>query len=188
MLLLETPRLLMRELHPADLPDLRRQLQDPQVMYAYEGPLSDREVDRWYERQCRRYRDDGFGLWALIEKGRELFIGQCGITLQPVGDRRLPEIGYLLCADHWHQGFATEAAIACLEWGFHVRHFPTLCSIIRDTNIASQRVALRLGMTRTGTIVKHYRGIDMPHYLFRIDRPEASSNQQASTQTRKVTQ
>lgn len=180
MFLPETPRLLMRELQPADLPDLRRQLQDPQVMYAYEGPLSDPEVDAWFERQRRRYRDDGFGLWALIEKEDERFIGQCGITLQPVGDRRLPEIGYLLCADRWHQGFATEASKACLEWGFSIRHFPMLCSIIRDTNIASQRVALRLGMTRTETIIKHYRGIDMPHYLFRIDRPKALPHEQAA--------
>lgn len=45
-----------------------------------------------------------------------------------------------------------------------------VCSIIRDTNIASQNVAIRNGMTMTDTWTKHYRGVDMPHYRYVVCR------------------
>ncbi|MEG1258336.1 MAG: GNAT family N-acetyltransferase, partial [Akkermansia sp.] len=59
-----------------------------------------------------------------------------------------------------------EAAIACLEYGLNTLHFNVLYSIIRDTNIASQKVALRNGMYPIDTIIKHYRGVEMPHIVF----------------------
>lgn len=82
----------------------------------------------------------------------------------------VPEIGYLLAYRHWHKGYATEAAIACREYGFEKLHFDALYSIIRDTNVASQNVALRNGMKPVDTIVKNYRGAVMPHLVFCIER------------------
>ena len=79
-------------------------------MYAYEGPFSREEVQAWLDKQLRRYREDGFGLWALVEKSSGALIGQCGLTLQDYKDRRVPEIGYLLRRAYWHRGFAIEAA------------------------------------------------------------------------------
>ena len=62
--ILETERLLLREMEDEDFPALCRMLQDPQVMYAYEHAFSDEEAWAWLGRQQERYARDGIGLWA----------------------------------------------------------------------------------------------------------------------------
>ena len=168
--ILETPRLLLREMTTSDLTAICRVLQDEKTMYAYEHAFSDEEAQAWLNNQLRRYREDGFGLWAVVLKESGEIIGQCGITLQDVNGEWVPEVGYLFERAYWHQGFATEAAIACKEYAFNVLGLDTVYSIIRDNNIASQNVAKRNGMTVCGRIVKHYYGMDMPHLVYRAER------------------
>ena len=92
---IETPRLLLRRMTPADRPALCRILQDSEVMYAYNGPFSDEEVDEWLERQLTRYQQWGYGLWAVVLKATGEMIGQCGLTLQQWNGLEMLEAGYL---------------------------------------------------------------------------------------------
>ena len=175
--IIETPRLLLREMTAADRPDLCMILQDKEVMYAYNGPFSDEEVNGWLERQTGRYREWGYGLWAVALKQTGEMIGQCGVTRQLWNGEEMLEVGYLFRHSHWHQGYATEAARACMEYAFNVLGASEVCSIIRDNNIPSQRVALRNGMRKAeGVMVKHYRGAEMPHWLYLTTREEFSGN------------
>ena len=82
------------------------------------------------------------------------------------------EIGYLFQRDRWHRGYATEAARACKAYAFDTLGAAEVSSIIRDTNLPSQRVALRNGMTPRDTMVKHYRGVEMPHTRYAVSRTE----------------
>ena len=170
--MIETKRLILREMTQGDYAALSAILQDPEVMYAYNGAFSDAEVQEWLDRQLTRYRqyDHRFGLWAVVLKETGKMIGQCGLTMQPWKERQVLEIGYLFRKDHWHQGYATEAAVACREYAFSVLDADEVCSIIRDTNIPSQNVARRNGMTPADAWVKHSRGVDMPHTLFGVKR------------------
>ena len=168
--ILETPRLILRELSPADLSAICRVLQDKETMYAYEHAFSDEEVQAWLNNQLRRYREDGFGLWGVELKENGELIGQCGLTWQSITDRHVVEVGYLFERAYWHQGFATEAAIACKEYAFNVLGYSEVFSIIRDNNFASQKVALRNGMHESGILVKHYHGMEMPHIIFQVER------------------
>lgn len=139
-------------------------------MYAYNGAFNEEETNAWMQKQLQRYNDFGFGLWAIVLKESGEMIGQCGITMQEYNDMMVPEVGYLLAYKHWHKGYAIEAATACRDYGFNTLHFDAIYSIIRDNNIASQKVAIKNGMIPIDTVVKHYRGEEMPHMVFCIKR------------------
>ena len=169
-IILETGRSYLREITREDFPLLCKHLQDEEVMYAYEHAFSDAEVWEGIEKQFQRYKEYGFGVWAVILKENEELIGQCGLSMQPCGDRDALEIGYIFQKKHWHNGYATEAAVACREYAFGKLNTDEVFSLIRDTNIASQNVAKRNGMRVRGKYVKRYRGVDMPHYIFSVKK------------------
>lgn len=169
-MILETERLYLREMTQDDFPSLCNILQDEETMYAYEGAFTDSEAQEWLDRQRARYQKWGFGLWAVILKDNGKMIGQCGLTMQPWKEEEVLEVGYLFERSHWHKGYATEAATACKQYAFDVLQAKDVCSIIRDTNTASQHVAVRNGMTIEDTWTKHYRGVDMPHYRYVVRR------------------
>lgn len=166
----ETDRLYLREMTQADYPSLCKILQDAEVMYAYEHAFSDEEAQDWLDRQIKRYADYGFGLWAVIVKESDEMIGQCGITMQEYNGRQVSEVGYLFQKAYWKKGYAAEAAIACKNYAFEILNASEVYSIIRDTNTASQNVALRNGMVIMDQFTKHYYGIDMPHLVFCVKR------------------
>ena len=171
-MILETERLYLREMKQSDFDSLCKILKDEETMYAYEGAFDDSEVHQWLNKQIARYNRYGFGLWAVVLKENDEMIGQCGLTMQQWKDDELLEMGYLFQRKYWHRGYAVEAATACRKYAFDVLNADEVCSIIRDTNIASQKVAVRNGMIMTDTWTKHYRGVDMPHYLFIVHRSE----------------
>ncbi|UNK69827.1 GNAT family N-acetyltransferase [Microbacterium sp. H1-D42] len=172
-MIIETTRLRLREMDAGDLPALRAILQDPLVMVAYEGAFDDDGVDEWLQRQRDRYLADGFGLWAVESRDTGRVIGQCGLTRQSGSGEEAIEVGYLFCHDVWGKGYATEAAAGCVQLAFDtIDALPgdAVHAQIRDTNIASMNVAIRLGMTVRGRFTKRYRGITMPHLDFAVSR------------------
>ena len=174
-MILETERLYLRELQYSDMDSLSKILRDEETMYAYNGAFSEKETSEWLERQLARYKKYGFGLWAVILKESDEMIGQCGLTMQRWKDRELLEVGYLFNKEYWHKGYAAEAAKACRKYAFETLGANEVCSIIRDTNIPSRKVAERSGMKITDSnYIKHYRGEDMPHYLYSIKREDLS--------------
>ena len=167
--ILETARLILREFVLEDAEALAQVLSDPQTMRHYPAPIDRNGLKEWIERNRRRYTDDGVGLWAMVLKATTEMIGDCGIIRQPVDEEFLYEIGYHLRRDLWGQGLATEAAIACREWGF--THLPVsrLISLIRPENLPSRRVAERNGMT----IWKEVQWRGLHHYVYSVTRQSA---------------
>jgi len=163
----ETDRLFLREFLDSDYKDLCEVLQDKDVMYAYEHPFSDDEVKNWYDKLIiGHYEKHGFGLWAVIHKETNDFMGQCGLTIQNLNGNEYLEIGYLFKKKHWHKGYATEAALACKKYAFETLNAEKAYSIIRESNIASQNVAKRTGMKKIDEIIKHYYDIDILHFVY----------------------
>ncbi|MDQ1128699.1 GNAT family N-acetyltransferase [Microbacterium sp. SORGH_AS_0888] len=169
-MILRTPRLTLDEMSEADLPSLRRILQDLVTMTAYEGAFDEEETRAWLERMRARYASDGFGLWAARLEGE--MVGQCGITRQKIEGDEVLEVGYLFRRDVWGRGLATEAAAAARDWAFAELDADRVWAKIRDTNLASMNVAIRLGMTARRRFVTHYRGVDMPHLGFAVGRED----------------
>lgn len=90
--------------------------------------------------------------------------------MQDCNGKQVLEIGYLFQKAFWHNGYASESAMACKEYAFEKLDADEVFSIIRDTNIASQNVAIRNKMTITDTLIKYFRGVEMPHLVFSIKR------------------
>ena len=143
---LETPRLILREYVSEDFGWLHPILSDPEMMAHYPHPFSEEETRQWIARNMARYEKDGFGLWAVELKGTGESIGDCGLTMQNINGRMLPEIGYHIGRAHQRQGFAAEAAGECKRWAFEEHDFPAVYSYCKYTNLPSQRTALKNGM------------------------------------------
>ncbi|ODR43424.1 GNAT family N-acetyltransferase [Eisenbergiella tayi] len=169
--LIETERLIIREMVQSDFDALCKILCDEEVMCtAYGSAFSPEEAQNWLNRQLKRYAEYGFGLWAVVLKETNEMIGQCGLTLQGWRDKEILEIGYLFQKAYWHKGYAAEAAIACKEYAFNVLNASTVYSIVRDTNTASQKVAVRNGMKIIDKDTKNFRYIDMDFFLYSAER------------------
>jgi RimJ/RimL family protein N-acetyltransferase len=168
MTLIETERLLLREMTTDDLPALREIVQDEETMYAWNGAWSEAETVEGLEKQLKGYREDGFGRWAAVLKETGKVIGMCGPMWWNTDKNRVLEIGYLFNRAYWHHGYAAEAAIASRQYAFDVLHYGEVFALIRDNNFASMNVAIRMGMLVRGRYVKHYKSEDMPHYIFSV--------------------
>ena len=146
--MIETERLVLRELEPADLDALAAVFADPEVMrFIGRGGVLDRDVARRIiEREREHYAERGWGEWATVEHGTGRFIGLCGLILWPDidGNEEL-EVAYLLARDAWGVGYGTEAATAIRDVGVTIRPDPV--SVIYPDNIGSIRVATKIGMT-----------------------------------------
>lgn len=169
---IESPRLLIREMVQADYEALCKILCDEEVMRtAYESAFTPEEAQNWLNRHLKRYETLGFGLWAVTLKESGEMIGQCGLTLSAWREKEILTIGYLFQKAYWHKGYGTEAAIACRDYAFSVLHADRVYSMVRNTNTASQNVAVRSGMKRIDQDIKNFRNIDMEFFLYSVENP-----------------
>lgn len=161
---LETDRLCLRQLTLDDVNNLLGIFSDPEAMRYYPATKSREETIRWIDWNIKSYSENRFGLWAVVRRDTGSFIGQCGLTLQKnVDGRDEVEIGYSMLRDQWNSGFATEAAVACRNFGFINLALTNLVSLIDPRNRASKRVAEKIGMScekeidRWGKRIQVYR-------------------------------
>jgi [ribosomal protein S5]-alanine N-acetyltransferase len=143
----ETQRLILRKITQQDSDALFEILGDPEVMsFSVHGPETREGIQKFLDATIRRYERDGVAQWAVIEKASDKFVGECGISVQMIDEKREFEIGYRFSRLYWGKGFATEAAIACRDYGFMNIMLKRLISIIEADNRRSIRVAEKIGM------------------------------------------
>ena len=87
------------------------------------------------------------GLWATVHKETGKFIGRCGLLPWEIDDKLEIEVAYLLDKKFWHQGLATETAIGILAYAFNNQNLSRIICLMDPDNIASQKVAKRIGMS-----------------------------------------
>lgn len=142
MLPAPTPRLRFREMTAGDLAEIATL-----EIGGSRGP------DGWIEWTLRNYQEYGFGLW-VIETHTGDFVGDCGLTMQDVEGEQLVEVGWHVRTPLRRQGYASEAAgsVRAAARGAGVDH---LVAIIRPSNIASQRVATKIGLALEREVHAH---------------------------------
>jgi [ribosomal protein S5]-alanine N-acetyltransferase len=144
---LQTERMVLRLMEMADVDDLIGIFSDPVAMRYYPSTKSRQEAQEWVRRVQESYRDRGFGLWVAVLEDSGEFVGQCGLTVQEVERKNEVEIGYLFLRKFWGRGLATEAARAARDHGFNTLGYERLVSLIDPGNLASRRVAEKVGLT-----------------------------------------
>lgn len=160
----ETNRLILRELNEADFGSWYEILSNAQTMKHYPAPFDRDKVRKWITWNLTNYKEYGFGLWAVILKETGEFIGDCGITMQNIHGQMLPEIGYHIHKDHQRKGYASEAALRCMQFAFDELKLPAVYSYMKYTNVPSYSTAMKNGMKLideyddpVNTVTKVYR-------------------------------
>lgn len=147
IIILETERLYLRELELSDAGELAKVLSDPESMKFYPYPFSPQEVENWITWNIDNYAKYGFGLWAVIRKEDNAFLGDCGITMQNIDGEKLPEAGFHIIKEFTRKGYASEAAWAVMKYAatFTFKKIYSYCEV---HNTPSQGVMIKAGMTK----------------------------------------
>jgi [ribosomal protein S5]-alanine N-acetyltransferase len=165
--ILETERLILRPFRADDLDPLFAILGDPGTMRFYPRPYTRDEVRGWIDRNRERFDQTGRGLWAIVLKESKDVVGDCGVTDQEVDDVIEAEIGWHVERSRWREGIATEAAVAHRNRAFGELDLDHLVSLIRPENVASCRVAEKLGMT----VEKETDRAGLRHLVYSLTAP-----------------
>ena len=145
--MIRTTRLLLRRWTEADLEPFAALNADPRVMEHFPSTLSREESDALVGRIEEGFAAHGFGLWAVEVDGALIGFTGLSVPRRDVGLGPVVEVGWRLAASAWGRGYATEAARAAVQDG-RARGVGEVVSFTATTNLASQRVMQRLGMTR----------------------------------------
>lgn len=143
---METDRLILREVIQGDFDSWYAILSDAETMRHYPAPFDAAKVRQWIEWSIDNYARYGFGLWAVVLKETGEMIGDCGITMQNINGKQLPEIGYHISKAHQQKGYASEAALRCLNYAFEERGLEAVYSYMKYTNEPSYKSALKIGL------------------------------------------
>lgn len=144
-MIIETSRLLLREMNRNDYDALYAVLADSDIMKHYPYSFDEKRVYGWIDSNMERYRIFGFGLWAVCLKESGEMIGDCGLTMQNIGGVIKPEIGYHIRGDKQRKGYAKEAASAVRDWTFYNTPFCEIYSYMKYTNEPSVKSAMSWG-------------------------------------------
>ncbi len=151
--IVETRRLEMRKLIAGDIDLLYQLTGDREVMKFFPHVLSHAETREMLDKILDHYERYDHCFWKVLLKTSGDFIGIAGLLHQEIDGEVETEISYRIRREYWNNGYATEAALACKEYGEGTLGKKRLISIIRPRNNASKRVAEKLGAKKARSVI-----------------------------------
>ncbi len=174
---LKTERLLLRRWRESDREPFAAMNADPEVMRYFRAPLERAASDAFIDRVDAKFDAQDYGLWAVEVRATKSFIGFIGLAQQTFEATFNPsvEVGWRLSREAWGHGYATEGARASLAHGFGPVGLEEIVSMTTKTNLRSQAVMQRLGMTTNPADDFEYPLLPedhplRPHVLYRMSR------------------
>lgn len=144
---LATSRLVLREFLSEDASGFFAMNNDPLVLqFTGDQPFTTIAAAEAFIRDYDHYQRYGFGRWSVIRQSDGAFLGFCGLKYHPNHD--YIDLGFRLSREHWGQGYATEAALACLRYGWAELQLARVVGRVRQENLASINVLEKIGMRR----------------------------------------
>jgi RimJ/RimL family protein N-acetyltransferase len=170
-IILETPRLVLREMTLDDLDFIAALLGDREVMRFYPQHYTRADAEAWVRRALDRYARHGHAHWLVLDRTAGHPIGQVGLVRQQIEGVDEDEVGYLIHRPFWRRGYATEAALAVRDHAFAALGKGHVISLIRPINHPSRGVAAKLGMKPVKLTL--FGGLE--HLVYRVERGAVSS-------------
>ena len=175
--IIETKRLGLRRWIESDIQPFAQMNQDGAVMKYFPGILTEDETYEMEKRINLHFDKNSFGLFAVEEKLTGRFIGFTGFAIPTFDSFFTPciEIGWRYIKEVWGRGYATEAATACLQYGFNTLQFDAIFSFTAAVNINSEKVMKRIGMKYLGGFYHpkiERNHILCSHVLYQVDKDE----------------
>jgi RimJ/RimL family protein N-acetyltransferase len=176
--LIETDRIILRTWRASDRAAFAAMSADPRVM-AHLSPLDGEEaITAYLERNALHQARHGFSRWVMEERDTGAFAGVAGLRVVDFTAHFTPavEIAWRMPVAFWGKGLATEAARACIEYGFNALKLREIVAITTSGNLRSRALMLRLGMTQNPTDDFIHPGLAADHpfqpcQLYRIANP-----------------
>lgn len=152
---IETERLILRSWEAGDRHHFAEMNGNMTVMKYFPNPLSVAESDAFVYRIEKEFEETGIGSFAVEIKGTGEFIGYVGFHRFSFDAPFSPgwEIGWRISDRYWHNGYATEAAKACINFAHEKRFCDKIYSFTAVPNTPSENVMKRIGMKFEGTFM-----------------------------------
>ncbi len=166
-----TSRLILRAFTKEDVDPLHHILGEKEILRYFPNPSppSRDKVEKLIAARLDHWEEHGYGWWAIEQRLKKGLIGWSGLLFLP--ETKEVEVGYLLGKAFWGKGLATEAAQACLQYGFKNFDMEIIVAIVHPENMASQRVIKKLGMS----FVDEARYFGMDCHRYSIERSSFDS-------------
>ncbi|MCM3617713.1 GNAT family N-acetyltransferase [Sutcliffiella horikoshii] len=152
--ILETERLILREVATEDAIDMFEYLSDKDVVthmglepYKSSKDVLNEEI-KWYKSIV----EEGTGIrWVITKKESSVVIGSCGfLNMSPKHHRA--EIGFELHKEYWGQGIASEAVEAVIDYGYENLNLERIEAIVDPPNFPSQKLMEKQGFRKEGLL------------------------------------
>lgn len=147
-IVVETPRLYLRKIESSDFDLLQRILCDAKTMEFWPAPFTLEQVQGWISNAQKDYKELGRGRMLAIEKESGECIGDCGFKRYEILGKMEDDLGYIIHHPFWRQGYAFEAASACLDYARDVLKLNRVVANMEVRHLRSQKVAEKIGMKK----------------------------------------
>lgn len=166
--ILETSRLRLRRTRDTDIPALVALWTDPEVTRYMGGPRQVGVLEEALRESFEKAPVQVYDLWPVEEKSTGEVIGDCGLLPKEIEGVEEIELVYVISHSRWGRGYATEAARGLKRYAFETLDLRRIVSLIDPENIASQRVAEKLGLELEREVARPGENL---RRVFAIDRP-----------------
>ena len=152
--ILETQRLLLRYQQTTDIAFLADLWSDPEVTRYMGGPRDRAWLLSVFEETAQAPDAERYDLWPVIEKETGQVVGHCGLLDKDVDGKTEIELVYILASPAWGKGYATEIGQALKRYAFENLGIEKLIALIEPENVASERVAAKIGMRFVREVIR----------------------------------
>lgn len=145
--IISTAQLYLRPWVSEEVGELFTILQEKDILHYFpdQSPPAWEKVERYIEHHLTHWVQFGNGHWAVVSRGSVRLLGWNGLEYLP--ELKETEVAYLLSRQVWGQGYATEAAIAALLFGFGQAYLKSIIGLVHPENARSLRVLEKSGLT-----------------------------------------